>query len=38
MRPNAAAFEKQKSYANVVINRTFKAEMKLFKDDLIDLD
>lgn len=35
---NVEIFEKGKSYANVAINITFKIEMKVFKDNLIDID
>lgn len=38
VRPNVEDFEKGKSYVNVDINITFKAKMKVFKDDLIDTD
>lgn len=38
VRPNVEVFEKGKSYANMTINITFKAKMKVFKDDLIDID
>lgn len=38
VKPNVEIFEKGKSYANVAINITFKIEMKVFKDDLIDID
>lgn len=40
VRPAVAVFGKlkKKNYANVFINRTFRAKMKLFKDDFIDID
>lgn len=38
VRLNVEVFEKGKSYANMTINITFKAKMKVFKDDLIDTD
>lgn len=37
VKPNVEVFEKAKSYANVAINITFQAKMKVFKDDLIDI-
>lgn len=38
VKPNVEVFEKGKSYANVAINITFKAKMKVFQNDLIDID
>lgn len=38
VKPNVEVFEKAKSYANVAINIIFQAKMKVFKDDLIDID
>lgn len=38
VRPNVEVFEEGKSYASMTINITFKAKMKVFKDDLIDID
>lgn len=38
VKPNVEVFKKGKIYADVAINITFKAKMKVFKDDLIDID
>jgi hypothetical protein len=42
VKPNVEGFakknKKQNNYANVDINTAFKAKMKVFKDDLIDID
>lgn len=38
VRPSVEVFENKKSYANVTINITFKAKMKVFNDDLIVTD
>lgn len=38
VQPNVAVFIKGRSYANMAIKITFKAKMKVFKDDLIDIN
>ena len=38
VRPSVEVLENKKSYANVTINITFKAKMKVFNDDLIVTD
>ena len=38
VRLNVEVFEKEQRYANVAMNITFKAKMKVFKGDFIDTD
>lgn len=38
VRPNVEVSENKRSYANVTINITLKAKMKVFNDDLIFTD